>query len=108
MVAYLNYISYLLITIYIIYVVMVYISLKFNYLFNLRARVVNHFMNKYKIISNDKAYLSCILEKHYLIMFILTLLFLISFLLSSRISFLIILFVSIKCYLFRKDLITLR
>jgi hypothetical protein len=80
---YLNYISYFLIIVYIVYVLNVYICIKFNYLHTLRIKILNHYINKYKIISNEKDDLIYVIKNHYLIMFILSSLFCISLLSSS-------------------------
>lgn len=101
---YFNYIACLLIIIYIIYVINVYMCFKLNYLYNLRIKVLNYNINKYNIISKNKDNLSSILKKHYLIIFILSLLFFISLLLSARISFLIMLFASIEFYYLKRVL----
>jgi hypothetical protein len=67
LIKYLNYISYFLIIVYIVYVLNVYICIKFNYLHNLKIKILNHYINKYKIISNEKDDLIYVIKNHYLI-----------------------------------------
>lgn len=51
MLKYLNYTAYIFI---IIYIFGVYISLKFNYLYNLRFKLLNYYINKYNITLKNK------------------------------------------------------
>jgi hypothetical protein len=53
---YLNYISYFLIIVYIVYVLNVYVCIKFNYLHNLKIKILNHYINKYNPFQVKKAY----------------------------------------------------